>query len=234
MKWHKTMPDHAVDGWPSKDVHHDAGSEPFHYHDVEEWLEVREGTITFYTAGEKAYELTPSNALNIQPGEVHRAEIGPQGVAYRIWLPVDISGKTFQHNLDVQDYDLLRRNLELPNAENRWEETNPRSTAEANPDGKFLSDFTSAELKFRNAGGKYFGKEAYLKRPPAGVRRIPSDTVCIVYKTAGSVLLSTVVGTESKETGTRQYFMNIRLFVREENSLWRCQVWMNFPVPGPD
>ena len=47
MKWHKTIPDHAVDGWPWKDVRHDPGSEPFHYHDVEEWLEVREGTITF-------------------------------------------------------------------------------------------------------------------------------------------------------------------------------------------
>jgi hypothetical protein len=59
-------------------------------------------------------------ALNIQPGEVQRVEIGPEGVKYQMWLPLDMSGKTFQHKLDAQDMALVRRNLELPEVENRW------------------------------------------------------------------------------------------------------------------
>jgi hypothetical protein len=234
MKCYKTMLDQVVDGWSWEDVHHDPGSEPFHYHDVEEWLEVRDGTITFYTADEKPYELAPRNALNIQPGEVHRVEIGPQGVAYRMWLPVDMSGKTFQHNIDEQDKALLRRNLELPKVENRWDERSPNTTVEENPDGEFLNDFTSTELKFRNAKGKYLGKKAYLKRPPAGVKRTPSDTICVLYKAVDSVLLSTVVQTESTKTGAREAFVNTRFFVREGDGLWRCRVWMNFPESAPD
>jgi hypothetical protein len=55
MEKYRIMPGQVVDGWPSEDVHHLPGSEPvdFHYHDVEEWLEVLEGTITFFTAGER-------------------------------------------------------------------------------------------------------------------------------------------------------------------------------------
>ena len=72
----------------------------FHYHDVEEWLEVLEGTITFFSACEQPYAPAVGEALNIQPGEVHRVELGPEKVKYRMWLPVDMSGKTFEHKLD--------------------------------------------------------------------------------------------------------------------------------------
>jgi hypothetical protein len=91
-----------VDRWLWEDVHHDLGSEPFLYHAVEEWLEVRDGTITFYSAGDKPYEVFAPNALNVEPGEVHRAGIGPLGVAYRMWLPVDMSGGIFRYNLDEE------------------------------------------------------------------------------------------------------------------------------------
>ena len=174
------MPHALVDGWPSEDVRHPPGSEPidFHYHDVEEWLEVLEGTIIFFTARERSYALAVGEALNIQPGEVHRVEIGPEGVKYRMWLPVDMSGKIFQHKLDEQDIDLVRRNLELPEFENPWDQRSRDIPVAGNLSGELLDNITSAELIFRNAKGTFLGKKAYLARPRAPLTRTPSDTIC--------------------------------------------------------
>lgn len=232
MKIYQNMPRELVDGWPSEDVHHPRGSEPvgFHYHGVEEWLEVLEGTITFFTARERPYALVVGEALNIQPGEVHRVEIGPEGVKYRMWLPVGMSGKAFQQKLDQQDMALVRRNLDLPEFENRWDERSPDAPAAANPNGEFLDNFTSAELIFRNAKGKFLGKKAYLGRPRAPLTRAPSDTICILYKDADHVLLSTVIQTQSTATGAREFYSNTRFFVRADGS-WKCRVSMNFPEP---
>jgi hypothetical protein len=232
MNIHQGMPREMVDGWPSEDVHHPPGSDPvhFHYHDVEEWLEVLEGTITFFTARERPYSPAVGQALNIQPGEVHRVEIGPEGVKYKMWLPVDMTGKTFQHKLDEPDMALVRRNLDLPEFENRWDERSADATGTGDPNREFLDDVTSAELIFRNAKGKYLGKNAYLSRPRAPLTRTPSDTICILYKDADHVLLSTVVQTQSTATGARELYSNTRLFVRAGGS-WKCRVWMNFPEP---
>ena len=232
MKIYQGMPRELLGGWPSEDVHHPPGSEPvgFHYHDVEEWLEILEGTITFFTARERAHALAAGEALNIQPGEVHRVEIGPEGVKYRMWLPVDMSGKTFQRKLDEQDIDLVRSNLDLPEFENRWDERSPNTSMAGNPSGEFLDNFASAELIFRDAKGTFLGKKAYLGRPPAPVIRTASDTVCILYKDADHVLLSTVVQTQLTATGAREFYSNARFFVRADGS-WKCRVWMNFPEP---
>lgn len=236
MRKYSIMPGEVVDGWPSADVHHPPGSGPvnFHFHNVDEWLEVLEGTITFFTACEHRYALVVGEALNIPPGEIHRVEIRPEGVKYRMWLPVDMTGKTFQHKLDEQDMALVRSNLNLPDFENRWDERRPDTPVAGNPNGEFLDNFTSAELVFRNAKGKFLGKKAYLERPRAPFTRTPSDTICVLYKDANHVLLSTVVQTQSTETGAREFYSNTRFFVREDGS-WKCRVWMNFPepVPGP-
>jgi hypothetical protein len=219
MKVYPEVSGERLNGWISRDVRHPPGAAPvdFHYHDVEEWLELLEGSITFFTARDQPYTLAAGQALNIQPGEVHRANIGPGGAMYRMWLPVDLRDDTFQHRLDEQDLALVRRNLELPEAENRWDARAPGSR-------EFLDDFTSEALIFRNAKGRFLGKKAYLERPPATVARAPSDTVCILYKDADHVLLSTVV-----QAG--DLYSNTRFFVRADGS-WKCRVWMNFPEPA--
>jgi cupin domain len=233
MRSYPTIPGHVVDGWRSQDVRHVPGSEPvaFHYHDVDEWLQVLEGTITFFTAGERPYALGASDALSIPTGEVHRAEIGPGGAMYLMWLPVDMSGRTFQHTLDQEDMAVVRKNLDLPEVENRWDARSPETRVTGNRDGEFLDNFTSADLIFRNARGEYLTKQAYLQRAPVPFTRTPSDTVCILYRDAEHLLLSTVVQTQSTETGARQSYSNTRFFVRE-NGGWRCRVWMNFPQPA--
>ena len=238
MKIYQQMPHENVSGWQSpKDVRHAPGSEPFHYHEVEEWLEVLEGTITFFPAAldeppypTPPYSLVVGQALSLQPGEVHRAEIGPDGVRYRMWLPVEIDQKTFQRVLENQEVALVKRNLGLPAAENGWLKRQADVAITGNPDGNFLDDFTSADLIFRGATGKFLTKESYLRRQGGGpVSRSASDSVCILYRSAGHLLLSTVVGTQSSEPDARASYTNIRFFVREGDGSWRCRVWMNFP-----
>src|SRR5262245_30031643 len=111
MKSFAKMPHESVEGWPSEDISYPAGSAPveFHYHNVEEWLEVLEGAITFFTAADEPhYALAAGQALNIDPGEVHRVEIGKEGVKYRMWLPVQLSESTFQHRLDNEEVKLVK------------------------------------------------------------------------------------------------------------------------------
>jgi len=232
MKIHSSVPRAAIDGWQPTDVNYPVGSGSvgFHYHDVGEWLQLLEGTMTFFTLRDHPYAVATGGALNIDPGEVHRVEIGPEGARYRMWLLVDMSGKTFQHKLEDEDVVFLKKNLDLPESENRWDQRGPEATVVGNADAEVLDNFTSAELVFRNAKGEYLGKKAYLKRPPAPVTRIPSDTVCILYKDTQHLLLSTVVQTKSFATGAREFYSNTRFFVKEDG-LWKCRVWLNLPEP---
>lgn len=235
MRTYPTMPHDRVKGWPSEVVPHPPNSEhvDLHYHDVEEWLEVMEGTVTFFTAGGATpHSLAAGNALNIDPGEVHRVKIGQKGVTYRMWLPRDMQAKTFRHPLDGPDKDLVQRNLELPVFENHWDARGPDDTIAGHPAGRFLDDFTSDDLVFRNVGGVYLGKHAYLARRPPDppLTRKKSDTVSVLHKDAGSILLSTIVETELTETGKRGFTANVRFFVKEDGA-WKCRIWVNHPEP---
>ena len=62
----------------------------FHYHDVEEWLQVRQGEMSFVSAKGHIYRVEAGRILEIPRGEVHRVEIGPSGVEYQMWLPVSM------------------------------------------------------------------------------------------------------------------------------------------------
>ena len=89
MEKRDAIPNDVATGWRSQEVSHDPDDRrPFHYHDVEEWLQVLRGDIRFFTEGEDEYPLRKDDVLRILPGEVHRAEIGPEGVTYRMWTPV--------------------------------------------------------------------------------------------------------------------------------------------------
>lgn len=235
MNKYPSMPRQLVDRWRTSEPSHPPGQQvPFHYHDAEEWLEVLEGTISFFSAGEVEYPLVKGEALEIPQGEAHRVDIGPQGVRYQMWVPVD-SGEPFEsHMLDDEDQSLVRRNLELPLVENQWDWRNQEAlTTEDDKNRAFLDAFLSPQLTFRNAAGKVFNKSQYMGRGP-GDPRLPSDCIRILHKSSekGSdiVLLSTAVYTQPKE-GPRKSFSNYRLFVKDAG-IWRCRVWMNHPDPG--
>jgi Cupin domain len=241
--------------WVSELVEHRLGEDaPFHYHEVEEWLQVQEGKITFFPAGElmglgAPYPCVQGDVLRIPQGEVHRVEIGSAVVKYQMWTPVP-SGSCFQRKIDRDLEELIRRNLQLPGVENRYDERkrNPRDpTPQDQQDDQFLDDFVSEALTMRTAGGGILDRRAYLTRGPAPFTRSPSPSVRILHKTPPrnappgapgtappdheSLLLSTVVHTTGGPGGPQQ-ITNLRLFGKEDSRVWKCRVWVNYPEPG--
>lgn len=216
-----------VDGWPTY-VQDRAGGQQlaFHYHDVEEWLEVLEGEIYFVSAGEREYRPLKGQALHIPRGEVHGAQVGPDGVEYRMWMPVEVPLETFANKLAPEDMSLIQKNRDAPGHENHLN----HDTTEGRNARAFLDDFLSQELTFRRATGQLLDKKAFLEREPADITRTASDSVRVLHKSSDSVLLSTVVHTQSGTEGPRKSFCNHRLFVKEGDA-WRCRVWINYPEP---
>src|SRR5258708_38277213 len=95
-------------GWILTPEHGDFTGKPvgFHYHDVEEWLQVTEGKATFVSAGGMQYPLDVGDVLQIPRGEVHNVEIGPGGVDYQIWGPGAVPAANWENNLTDGDMDL--------------------------------------------------------------------------------------------------------------------------------
>jgi hypothetical protein len=213
-----------VDGWATSIERHDPGKTyPFHYHTVEEWLEVRRGAICFFSASGCEYRLVEGMALWIPQGEVHRVEVGSNGVDYRMWTPVEVSDGPFAHNLDPDFLALIETNLKVPQVEDNEDRESFR---------KFFDDFLAPELTFRTAPGGLLRKDGFLARPVGDVRRESSGSVCILHASSESLLLATVVHTRPRAGGPRSSFANIRLFVKEGN-VRKCLIWLNYPQPMP-
>jgi quercetin dioxygenase-like cupin family protein len=220
MKIYRSMPRELVDGWVTRSVRHAGGEQvAWHYHGVEEWLEVLEGDVCFVSAGGDEYPLSAGEALHIPQGEVHRVRIGPSGVAYQMWLPAEVSEEGFAHTLDAESVALVERNLAVPQTEDSEDRAVFR---------RFFEDFLSAEFLFRTAPGALLPREEFLGRPAGDVRRESSRSVRILHQGPKSVLLSTLVHTSPKSGGPRRSFVNLRLFVPERDG-WRCRAWLNYP-----
>ena len=231
MKMYKELPAGIESNWASQEVSYPPGSKPvpFHYHEVEEWLQVLNGTMKFFPIREENPNvLKAGDLLNIQPGEAHRVEFGPEEVKYRMWLPEQVADNHFQHPLDDNEVALLRKNLDLAEVENRWDRRPNGTAVGQNADGRFLDNLISPSLIFRGAARKFVGKKAYLGRPPGDFVRTPSNTISILHKGDGYMLISTVVETRKSNTQELASYFNVRLFVREDG-LWRCRIWLNFP-----
>lgn len=223
MKVYRNMPRELVDGWATSIVNHAGGQTfDFHYHEVEEWLEVLEGDICFVSAGGVEYPLFQTQALNIPQGEVHQVRVGPNGVKYNMWLSAEVSDEDFSKKLGNQDLSLINKNLEVLKAEDSEDREFYRA---------FFDDFLFEEFTFRGADRKLLNKRAFLERAPANFTRIESDSIRILHQSPGIVLLSTVVHTQPKAGGARSSFTNFRLFVTE-GDVGRCRVWINYPEPG--
>lgn len=221
MKKYQTMPYQLVMSWPVSIEQHGANDEyGFHYHDVEEWLEVESGQICFMPATgkeEQSVWVSAGEALHLSQGEVHRVKIGPAGVTYKMWTPVEVPKNDFVHQLDDESLALIQENLKVPAAEDAG-------------DKGFFEGFLSEAFIFHTATGKLLNKEAFLKRPAAPITRTQSSSFCILHKSKDSILLSTVIHTEPKGGGKRQSFNNTRLFVREQG-VWKFRVWLNNSEP---
>jgi hypothetical protein len=234
MERFDSMPREAAEGWLWQDVAHPAGEQmPFHYHDIEELLEVTLGALRFVTPGGREFSVTRGQALRIPPGEVHRVDIGPEAASYHMWTPREERDGAFPHRVSEELLTLLKDNLALPDVENRWERRNrARPSQEDGDDEAFLLNMLLGMLIFRTAKGLYLDRGQYLRRPqpePAIVRST-SGSIQVIHETSDTALLSTVVET-SRSNGARASSSNVRLFVKEEGA-WKCRVWLNSPEPS--
>jgi hypothetical protein len=241
MQQYSTVIDGLVEGLVTETNTHEAGRQfPYHYHEVDEWLQIQQGGMTFFPAAglepaidfatdiPLAVSLSAGDVLFLPRGEIHRVEIGANGVTYQLWTqPYQ---EPFAKPLDDALIDLVTKNLRLPNAENCWDARNQEAlTKEDELSMNFLGSFVSNDLTFRTAGGKLFiGKDAYLNRKPADITRYPSVSVYLLDKKDESILLSTVVKTRPKGEGSTNSYLNFRLFVMEEKK-WKCRLWINYP-----
>ena len=241
MRKYQSMPDQVVACWVDEDVHEKSGTVNFHYHNVEEWLEILKGEMTFFSAADRhEFPLGEGQALHIPQGEVHRVEIGPGGVTYRMWTPVKLP-KPFRLDLDPDVLQLIERNLKVHDQENQWDRRDPsapREELEQKDEYKFLSGFVAEDLIFHTAAGSVLRtREKYVWRTPSpGLWRSSSGSVRILdlqrdgpSGPVTSMLLSTVVHTR-KEADPRNSVVNFRSFIKEPGG-WVCRLWLNYREP---
>jgi hypothetical protein len=219
MKIYAEAPAVYLGDWVASIEQHPAGQQvPFHYHDVEEWLQVQQGEMSFVSAKGHVYRVGVGRALKIPRGEVHRVEIGPGGVEYQMWLPVGMPDAQFTNRLNDAELDLIRDNLMVPDFEDKGKK-------------EFFDEFLSDRLTFRAADGTLFNKAEFLNRNFVNRNREASDAVRVLHNRPKSLLLSTVV-TVPGHDGSRQSFRNDRLFA-QEGERFKCWVWLNYPEPTP-
>lgn len=225
MKTHSALPQPILEGWAtSHELLSPAQTVGFHYHDLEEWLELVRGQMTFFALqdGSLGYVLRPGDVLHIPRGEVHRAQAGSEQVEYRRYLPIAATAD-FTHTLSPEELELLRLNLAIP----LWEENQDGNAAAS------LAPHLSDCLVFGRGDGSVVGKHKYLQGLGPRGRR-PSDTVRVLNRTprmanapAESFLLSTVVTVEATPPDPA-LFTNLRLFLKQDG-FWKCRLWVNFP-----
>jgi hypothetical protein len=188
----------------------------FGYYDVEVWLEVFKGEITFDTLSDgkgKGVQLRTNDILWIPRGEVHRIVVAPRGAEYRLYATVEIPKAV---TLSPDAVEMLRTNLKFP-------------SQEENTDGhaaEFFQAHLSEALVFCKVSGEVIGKKKFLEKFVKN-NRVSSGTVCVLNRTGKGILLSTVV--TMSPNGARASFTNVRLFAEEEDGTWKCRMWINYP-----
>ena len=219
MKIYPHMPHELVKDWPKQTMSDPCGTQAvFHYHAVEEWLEVVKGDITFFPLSDQPYRVVVGQVLRIPRGEVHRVEVGQNEVEYQMWVPIPPT-EDFPNELTPQEVALLKKNLEFPKREdNRNNDAAP-----------FFQDILSDALSFCRADGTVVSKQEFIAAGFTDRGRRSSGSVQVLNRTAnGSLLLTTVVTVTN--TAPSQSFTNVRLFVPENGSP-KCRLWVNYPEP---
>jgi hypothetical protein len=216
VKVYAGVPGELVDGW-QESVQRLSGRQvtDFHYHDVDEWLTVISGEITFSSLGGEPFRVDVGRALHIPRGEVHRAKAGPQGVEYRMFLPIAVSA--FVNELTKKEVAALRHHLEFPEYEDGRGE-----------DGReFFESTLSEQLVFCRASGVCVDKEKFIAGAFIDKGRSSSGSIQVLNKTKNGLLISTVV--EMADADGVHSFMNVRFLAAEEDGKLRCRLWVNYP-----
>jgi quercetin dioxygenase-like cupin family protein len=196
----------------------------FHYHDVEEWLTVVRGEITFFTLADEPFHVEVGRALWIPRGEVHRVKVGREGVEYLMFLPIAM--EPFTNELTDDERDALGEHLKFPDYEDGRLE-NGRG---------FFQGVLSYRLAFCKVDGTVVNKKQFIQQlidegfPDKG--RSSSGSIRVLNKTDdGCWLISTVVNM-TDDRGVRS-FTNVRFLAPERRTL-RCRLWANYPQLTPD
>ena len=114
--------------------------------------------------GKSSITCNVGDKLHIPQGEIHRVEIvDPAGVTYTMWTPIP-SGPCFQRMLSPAMKDLVRRNLELPAVEDRYDHAHDTNSTLASADTQFLQDFVSPALTMHTVKGAILDRDGYLNR----------------------------------------------------------------------
>jgi hypothetical protein len=220
VRIHAGVPQELVDGWEQSPQTPSANTAvDFHYHDVEEWLTVVRGEITFFTLADEPFPVEVGRVLRIPRGEVHRVEVGADGVEYRMFLPIAVSA--FVNELTPTELEAFRRNLEFPDYEDGRVEGGR----------EFFENNLSTELVFCRADGSVVDREKFIKNAFVDKGRSSAGSVRVLNKTASGLLISTVV--HMTDAGSVRSFTNVR-FLAAEDGTFRCRVWANYPQLAPD
>lgn len=221
MNVHSAVPLELVDHWEeSEQTLSPLQVVDFHYHDVEEWLTVVRGEITFFTLTDTPFQLDVAGTLHIPRGEVHRAEVGSDGVVYRMFLPVPIP--SFAKKLTAEELDALMRNLEFPQYED----------GRAEDGSEFFENALSDQLVFCRANGMCVDKRTFIEEAFVDKGRSSAGSIQILNRTENGLLISTVV--DVADANGVHSFVNLRFLAAEGGTL-RCRLWVNYPqhVPVP-
>jgi hypothetical protein len=217
MRIYPALPRELVDGWKlSLQTLASHEKVRFHYHDVEEWLTVVRGGITFFTLADQAFHTDVGQALRIPQGEVHRVEAEPDGVDYQMFLPIAVT--PFIKELTTDQLSALRRNLDFPDYEDG-----------RMPNGQaFFEDALSDDLLFCRATGVCVSKKTFIDGAFVDKGRSSAGSIRVLNKTVNGLLISTVVNMGGD--GGMDSFNNIR-FLAVEGETFRCRLWANYPQP---
>jgi hypothetical protein len=216
VKLYNAVPSELAIGWEQLiQTHPPDQVVTFHYHEIEEWLTVVSGEITFFTLGDESFHVEIEQTLRIPRGEVHRADIGPKGVEYRMLLPFAVS--PFRKELTLDELEALRRNLEFPDYEDGRKPNRE----------EFFKSALSDDLDFCRADGKCIDKTAFIHQQFVHKGRSSDGSVRVLNNTDNGLLFSTVVKTT--DAGPERSFTNIRFLERKEGVL-RCRLWTNYEV----
>jgi hypothetical protein len=223
MKVYAAVPDGTVNRWREspKELPARQAIGP-HYHDVEEWLTVVSGEITFFTLAGEPFRIDVGQSLHISRGEVHRVKVGSQGVRYRMFVPV---AKPISDNvLTGKEVIALRQNLEFPDYED----------GPAKDGLQFFESALSDQLLFCRANGKWESKEEFLTpfltETTDKKDRLSAGSIKVLKKSENGLLISTVVQVGKAKP---KWYMNVR-FLGKEGGKLRCRFWVNYEQPESD
>jgi hypothetical protein len=217
-----------TESWISRKVAHPKNLKVgFHFHNVEEWLKVLSGSGKFYRLDESEIPIGKGDILHIPQGEIHRVDVGQDGLLYQMYIPMEIGSGSFSNPLDQDEIQLLLAHLNLPHYENE-RDTDRNNRVVGGYSEAILEVLMSDGLSFRNAAGDVTDKTEYLARKAGAQREIGGNGgLRVLHKCAECIVISSIVDVPG-QTGTVSV-LNLR-FLRKEDDGWKCTTWMNFRI----